>query len=81
MTDYDIPGRIVHVLKHYPVISPSMLQTGLGNIKPKDWRPVLEDLIRQGTVHRDMQVDLSPSGQDRHYIKIYLNGVRFEPPN
>lgn len=75
MTEHDISGRIIHVLKHYPTISPSMLQTGLGNIKPKDWRPVLESLIKQGVVSRDMQVDLSPSGQDRHYIKLTLNGA------
>ncbi len=46
-----IRDKILHILKLYPIISPTMLQGGLGPyMKPIQWRPVLENLIAQGVV-------------------------------
>ncbi len=46
-----IEDKILHILGIYPIISPTMLQGGLGpQIKPAQWRPILTALIKSGKV-------------------------------
>ena len=69
----DIRERIVHILTHFPILSPSMLQTGIGNTKPRYWKPVLEVLIEEGVVKREYDLSIAPSGRDHHYQKLSLS--------
>ncbi len=73
MSAEQIREKITHILTIYPVLSPSMLQTGLGNLKPRDWRPILEQMIEEAVVGRAHDVILTPNGADRSYTTIYLN--------
>jgi hypothetical protein len=64
---------IIHVLSMYPIISPTMLQMGIGNsISPSKWRPSLEALIRVGTIKRWSDTALAPSGRHNNYTKLSL---------
>ena len=66
--------KIVHVLTLYPVISPTMLQMGLGpSTKPKLWRPDLQMLIDEGIVLQETVSKQTPSGQYRQYQRLSLN--------
>src|SRR5260370_32502321 len=48
-----IRQRILHVLSIYPKLSPSMLQVGIGTgMPPTLWRPILEQLVKDGAVDR-----------------------------
>ena len=68
-----IEDRITHCLKIYPILSHSMLQTGIGtNISPIDWKPVLQEMIHKGKVIRDELQVKSVSGRDFCYNRIYL---------
>lgn len=65
--------KILHVLGIYPQISPSMLQVGIGTaLPPKIWRPVLEQLIKDGKVKEETYATVSPSGRDQTYHVISL---------
>lgn len=69
----EIREKIVHLLKIYPVISPTMLQGGLGPyVKPKAWRPVLEELIHEGIVQQTQETHLSPGGRYNVHNKVSL---------
>lgn len=73
MTAEDIRERILHVLCVYPILSPSMLQTGLGtSLSPVSWRPVLDCLMREGLVKQSTTVKLTPSGRNYTYTQIRL---------
>lgn len=62
--DTVIEDKILHVLKHFPRVSPSMLQISLGSGIPTAlWHPVLEKLIKEGMVHRTQKSVTSPSGR------------------
>lgn len=64
---------ILHILTIYPIISPTMLQMGIGNsISPAKWRPSLEALIRAGDVKRWSDTELAPSGRHNNYTKLSL---------
>ena len=64
---------IIHVLSVYPIISPTMLQMGIGNsISPSKWRPSLEALIRADIVKRWADTELAPSGRHNNYTKLSL---------
>lgn len=68
-----IAEKIIHLLGIYPIISPSMLQVGLGpQIPPRIWRPVLEMLIVEGKVSRSEIVMPTPFQQHRSYTKLAL---------
>lgn len=65
--------KIVHLLKIYPIISPTMLQGGLGPyVKPKVWRPVLEQLIDEGIIEQRQETHLSPGGRYNVHNMIQL---------
>jgi hypothetical protein len=65
--------KILYVLRLYPRISPSMLQTGLGNVRPADWRPVLEKLIKEGHINRETKVSHTPEGHRHTPTFLYLD--------
>ena len=71
-----IRTKITFLLGIYPTISPSMMQVGLGmQYKPKDWRPVLDDMVREGYVLKEeKQVD-TPFNQCRTYTLLRLAEV------
>ena len=78
MTDDDetrrIKAKIVHILLIYPVISPSMLQAGLGpQIKASVWRPILDKMIREELIIKQDSITLkSPAGRTITYVQISL---------
>ena len=81
MKDKDLLRKqILHVLSIYPVISPTMLQAALGpQKKPKDWRPILEELITIGHVEREMTQPIeSPAGRFINYTKIRLAPTKIQ---
>lgn len=49
--DDTIRSRITDVLEHFPILSPTMLQVGIGpHYKASRWKPVLEAMVREGEV-------------------------------
>lgn len=65
--------KIVHVLSMYPVLSPSMLQIGLGTALPPDlWKPLVEELITLGVVKRDDVVSMTPTNRLQTYTRLSL---------
>lgn len=72
----EIETRILHLLKIYPIISPTMLQSGLGpSTKPAQWRPVLVDLLARGKVIEESQSMQTPSERYNTYTKLSLPGT------
>jgi hypothetical protein len=67
----ELAAKICHVLSVYPQISPSMLQIAL-NIPANSWRPVLEELIAQGSVKRRHEVAPTPTGRHQTYTILSL---------
>jgi len=64
---------IVHLLRIYPILSPTMLQSGLGPyVKPAVWRPVLQDLVDKGIVIEDTETVITPRGRYNTYTKLFL---------
>ena len=75
-TAEEIEARILHLLNIYPVISPTMLQGGLGPYtKPALWRPVLVHLIDKGQVVESQESLQTPSDRYNTYTKLSLPGV------
>lgn len=71
--DIDMEARIRLLLELYPVISPTMLQAGLGpQIPPAKWRPVLEQLLNSGEVRQESVYRQSVAGRHRNYIRLGL---------
>ena len=69
----EIEVKIVHLLGVYPVISPTMLQGGLGPaVKPALWRPVLAGLIEAGIVEEEFEPLMTPSDRHNTYHKLRL---------
>ncbi len=72
----EIKTKILHLLGIYPVISPTMLQGGLGpQIKPIDWRPVLNELIANGEVIEGTASLQTPTDRFNTYTKLSLPGT------
>ena len=68
--------KILHLLGIYPVISPTMLQSGLGpSTKPSLWRPVLSSLIARGLVIEEQKLLQTPSERYNTYSKLSLPGT------
>ena len=68
-------AKILHLLRIYPLISPTMLQAGLGPyVKPGIWRPVLRRLIEQGVVREEKEELLTPDERYNTYTKLSLAG-------
>ncbi len=73
MESSGIREKILHVLGVYPILSPTMLQIGLGTSLPTiEWRPVLEELIAAGLVERDEYSAQTSSGRNYSYTRIRL---------
>ena len=69
----EIELKILHILGIYPIISPTMLQAGLGpSMKPALWRPVLLSLIANGKVIEDHESLLTPTERSNTYTKLSL---------
>ena len=72
-TPEEVRARILHILSIYPIISPTMLQSGLGPYtKPALWRPVLSDLIAEGKVMETQESLQTPSDRYNTYHKLSL---------
>lgn len=68
-----IQDKILHTLKVYPVISPSMLQVGIGNhIAASMWRPILELLIVKGIVFEDEYLKDTPKRMNYPHTRLSL---------
>ncbi len=73
----EIEIKILHLLKIYPVISPTMLQSGLGpSTKPAQWRPCLKRLIDSGEVIEEQESMQTPSERYNTYSKLSLPGTK-----
>ena len=71
--DIDMEARIRLLLELYPVISPTMLQAGLGpQIPPAKWRPALEKLLESGEVRQESVYRQSVAGRHRNYVRLGL---------
>ncbi len=65
---------IIHLLGIYPIVSNTMLQSGLGPaVKPVLWRPILGELIEEGVVIRDQETLQTPYGRYNSYTKLSLS--------
>ncbi len=68
-----IQEHIVHILKIFPKISPSMLHITLGSSLPKAiWNPILEDLIKNNIVQKHSTSKQAPNGRMRNYTILSL---------
>jgi hypothetical protein len=65
--------KILFTLAHYPVLTPTMLQVGIGpHHAPKDWRPILQQLLDTGFIRREEETTTSTYGQARTLVKLRL---------
>jgi len=70
--DLSIAQKILHLLTHYPRISPSMMQIGIGSSLPANiWRPVLNKLLEKRIVMQDLIVDMSSTGRQQTHTILY----------
>ena len=67
----NIRARILHMLRIYPVLSPSHIQQGMG-ILPGVWKPVLETLIDAGEVKRTHEVHETPTGRQQTHTLLEI---------
>ena len=75
-TGEEIRIKILHILSIYPIISPTMLQSGLGaSWRPLFWRPVLEALIEEGKVMEAKTSMITPMNRYNTYTKLSLPGT------
>ncbi len=76
MSEEDVRQKILHILTIYPVLSPTMLQGGLGvYMKPAVWRPVLQRMIEEELVIETKESKLTPSGRYNSYTKLHLPNI------
>lgn len=74
-----IRAKILHLLRIYPIISPTMLQSGLGAyIRPGSWRPILAELLEAGKVVEDQESRQTPADRYNTYSKLMLPGTVVE---
>jgi hypothetical protein len=65
--------KIVFILTIYPRLMPSMLQVGIGpHINSRRWKPLVDQLIKEGKVVREEIALYTPSGQYRSYGVLRL---------
>jgi len=68
-----IRQKIKHILQIYPIISPTMLQSGLGpQIAASVWRPILEEMILDKTLKRESVALQSPAGRNITYVQLSI---------
>lgn len=69
----EIAERITQVLTHFPKLSHSMLQIGLGPTLPsKVWRPILEEMVIEGEVNVETVPVITTTGRHQSYTIISL---------
>lgn len=69
----EVRKRIEFVLDMYPKLSYTMLQVGLGTgYKPLYWRPVLQEMIADGSVRQWEEMRVGPTGRYNVYTFIAL---------
>lgn len=69
-----IHAKIKHILQIYPIISPTMLQSGLGpQVIASVWRPILAEMIVDKVIKRDSVTLKSPAGRNITYVQLSLN--------
>ena len=72
----DIATKILHLLSIYPIISPTMLQGGLGpQMRPAQWRPVLAQLIEDKKVIESQKSMMTPNDRYNTYSRLSLPGT------
>ena len=66
--------QIVHLLQVYPVLSPTLIQALLGaKARPRVWKPIMEVMIKDGTLVRSEMVSENSWGQFHSYTCIRLS--------
>ncbi len=77
VTAIEIEEKILHILEIYPIISPTMLQGGIGAyLKPLLWRPVLNKMVKAGQVIETQESVTTPRGRYNSYTKLSLPGTK-----
>lgn len=67
-SEVDVRDKILHTLKIFPRLSVSQLQMGIGPSLPSTfWKPLLEQLIKDGQVYRHSIQAETP----KHRIQVY----------
>lgn len=66
-----IREKIIHILLHYPILSPSMLGISV-QLPAEMWKPIFQELLKEGTVKQDFVVNESPTGRHQTLTKISL---------
>lgn len=70
--------KIAFVLTVYPRLSASMLHTGIGpNTSPRLWRPVLDEMVSEGTIERIDVGIVTHIDQYRSFTFLKLNDRYF----
>jgi EAL domain-containing protein (putative c-di-GMP-specific phosphodiesterase class I) len=65
--------KILHVLGIYPKLGRHHLQISLGTSVPASvWKPVLDAMIRDGTLKEETIPSESPSGRQQNYTAISI---------
>ncbi len=68
--------KILHCLSIYPIISPSMLQIGIGtHHAPTEWRPILRDLVQKGKILELEKDTVTVTGRNFTYTRLMLPGT------
>ena len=66
-------AKILHALKIYPALSPTMIHVALGtSTSAVVWKAVLEELIAEGLVVRREITATSPHDRVQNYTVIHL---------
>lgn len=74
--EQELEAKILFLLSIYPVISPTMLQGGIGpSVKPEYWRPILRGLIQDGRITEVTESLTTPAGRANRYTKLSLPGT------
>lgn len=71
-----IRQRIVHILRVYPAVSPSMLQISMHQ-KAHEWKPILEHMIADDYVYRTVVMSDTPEGRLQNYTVLRLGKVAY----
>lgn len=68
--------KILHCLSIYPIISPSMLQIGIGtHHAPTEWKPALRELIQRGDILETEKDTKTVTGRNFTYTRLMLPGT------
>ena len=73
-TEKDIRDKILHLLKIYRYLSPSMIQVGIGpSLPPTLWKPLLDQLVQDKVVFKHSIQAETPKGRIQMYTVITLD--------